>query len=358
MQKESLEFLKQLITTPSPSGFENRGTKVWLDYVKTFADKTYTDSYGNAFAILNPSGDPKVFLAGHSDEIGMMVNYIDDRGFVYSKAIGGVDFTVSRAKRVTIHTAKGGVRGVLGATAIHLWFKTSGEPKTPKLHEQFIDIGTKNKKETEKLVQVGDPITYVDDFELLREEKAVGRAFDNRVGTFTAAETLRLCASNKKSLKACLVAVSAVQEEITQGGARIAAQHINPDVAVVVDVTHATDSPGIDPKEFGDVKLGSGPAITYGSVNHPGVVKRFEAVAKKKKIPVQREANGSRTSTDADVVFNVHSGVPTVTLGLPNRYMHTPVEMIHLKDLTQLCDLTAGFVLDLKAKERFKIAIS
>lgn len=357
MRKESLDFLKRLITTPSPSGFETKGTKVWLDYVKPFADKTFTDSYGNAYAVLNPNGDPKVFIAGHSDEIGMMVNYIDDKGFIYPKAIGGLDYTVSRAKRVTIHTANGPVRGVLGATAIHIWYRADSQPKQPKLHEQFIDIGVPSKKEAEKLVKVGDPITYMDDFEMLKGDIAVGRGFDNRIGTFTAAETLRLCAKEKKKLKACIVAVSAVQEEITQGGARIAAQNIDPDLALVIDVTHSTDSPGIDPKENGDVKLGKGPALTYGSVNHPAILKRLEDVAKKKKIAIQREANGSRTYTDADVVFTVHKGVPTVTLGLPNRYMHTPVEMINLKDLEKLTDLSAAFALDLKSKERFEVKI-
>lgn len=357
MRKESLDFLKKLITTPSPSGFETKGTKVWLDYVKPFADRTFTDSYGNAFAILNPGGDPKVFIAGHSDEIGMMINYIDDKGFIYPTAIGGLDFTVSRAKRVNIHSSRGSVRGVLGATAIHLWYKSDSSPKPPKLHEQFIDIGVSSKKEAEKLVSVGDPITFVDDFEILRGELAVGRGFDNRIGTFTAAETLRLCAKDKKKLKACIIAVSAVQEEITQGGARMAAQNINPDIAIVIDVTHSTDSPGIDPKEHGDVKIGKGPVLTYGSVNHPAMLKRFEEVGKKKKIELQKEANGSRTHTDADVVFTVHKGVPTVSLGLPNRYMHTTVEMINLKDLEKLADLTTAFALDLKSKERFEVKI-
>ncbi|MFC2074964.1 M42 family metallopeptidase [Bdellovibrionota bacterium] len=354
MRTESLNFLKKLVTTPSPSGFETRGTKVWLDYVKKFADKTYSDSYGNAYAILNPDGDPKIFISGHSDEIGLMVNYIDDKGFIYATPIGGIDYSVSRGKRLTIHSEKGPVPGVIGATAIHIWGREDTK-KIPKIHEQAIDIGVKNKKEAEKLVQVGDPITYIDDFTTLGKDIAVARAFDNRIGTFTAAETLRICSSKK--INACLIAVSAVQEEITMGGARIAANRINPDVAIVVDVTHATDSPGIDPKRYGDVKLGSGPAITYGSINHPAVLKRLEEIAKKKKLPVQREANGSRTGTDADAVFNSHCGIPTVTLGLPNRYMHTPSEMISLNDLTQLCDLTAGFVLSLKTKERFKVEI-
>src|SRR3990167_8028139 len=201
MRKESLDFLKRLITTPSPSGFETKGTKVWLDYVKPFADKTFIDSYGNAFAVLNPDGDPKIFIAGHSDEIGMMVNYIDDKGFIYPKAIGGLDFTVSRAKRVIIHSKNGPLKGVLGATAIHIWYKADTPPKQPKLHEQYIDIGVSSKKEAEKLVKIGDPITYIDDFEMLKGEVAVGRAFDNKIGTFTAAETLRLCAKEKKKLR-------------------------------------------------------------------------------------------------------------------------------------------------------------
>lgn len=357
MRRESLDFLKKLITTPSPSGFETKGTRVWLDYVKPFADKTFVDSYGNAFALLNPEGDPKVFIAGHSDEIGMIVNYIDDKGFIYPKAIGGLDYTVSRAKRVIIHSGNGPVKGVLGATAIHIWYKADAQPKQPKLHEQYIDIGVSSKKAAEKLVKVGDPITYIDDFEMLKGAVAVGRAFDDRIGTFTAAEVLRLCSREKRKLKACIVAVSAVQEEITQGGAKMAAQNINPDMAIVVDLSHSTDSPGIDPKEFGDIKLGKGPVLTFGSVNHPAMLGRLESVAKKNKIEIQREATGSRTYTDADVVFTAHKGIPTITLGIPNRYMHTPVEMINLKDLEKLSDLATAFALDLKSKERFSVKV-
>lgn len=356
MTSTSLEFLKNLIDTPSPSGFESPGQKVWMAYVKAFADETYTDSYGNAVATLNPGGSPKIMVSGHADEIGLMVNYINSEGFIYFQSIGGVDHTLVRTKRVNIHTESGVVRGVIGATAIHL-IDPKDRDQTPKRHELFIDIGARSKEEAEQFVQVGDAISFDEGFEVLRGDLAVAKAFDNKIGTFSAAETLRLVHEKRKDLTACVCAASTVQEELGGFGARMVANQLKPDAAIAIDVTHATDSPSINKQKAGEVQLSKGPVITFGSANHPVIVRRLLDAAKDAGIAVQKEANSNRTGTDADSIFSQASGIPTVTIGLPNRYMHTTVEMISLTDLENLAALLAGFCLSAKKEERFRVEI-
>src|ERR1041384_2292299 len=202
MRDESLTFLRTLLNTPSPPGHESRGQRVWLEYVKQYADETYTDAHGNAVAILNKGGTPRLMLAGHADEIGMVVNYIDDHGYIYVRKLGGVDPAITKAQRITIHTRNGPVKGVVGNVAPHLQRGDEDKPKVPKIHDLFIDIGVSSRKDAEKLVRVGDPITLVDEFELLRNDLAVARAFDNRIGTFAVAEALRLLKESNTKLKA------------------------------------------------------------------------------------------------------------------------------------------------------------
>src|SRR3954447_17622866 len=196
MREQSLNFLRTLVNTPSPVGHEFRGQRVWLDYVKEFADETFSDAYGNCVAVLNKGGSPRVMLAGHADEIAMAVNYITEDGFIYVRRMGGVDAAITKAQRVIIHTRNGPVKGVVGNVAPHL-MKEEKETKTPKIHDIFIDIGAGSRKEAEKLIQIGDPLTLADEFDLLRNDLAVARAFDNRIGTFAAAEALRLLAESK-----------------------------------------------------------------------------------------------------------------------------------------------------------------
>lgn len=356
MREESLDFLRKLLSTPSPSGFEVAGQRVWRDYVAQFADSTESDAYGNVYATLNPEGSPTVMLTGHADEIGFMVNYITDEGFIYYRPIGGVDPALVRGRRVTIHSENGAVLGVTAAPPVHLRDR-SKEVKTPKHHENFIDIGVSSREEAEKLIQIGDPITYVDDFQLLRDDVAVARAFDNRVGTFAAAEGLRLAAEQREQLQAKVVAVSTVMEEIGAHGASMAAYHVKPDVAIVTDVTHATDWPGLNKKQHGDVKMGSGPVITHSARVHPLVRRRLVKVANERQIPFQYEASPNRTGTDLDKIFLSRAGVPTGLVSLPNRYMHTAVEMIRLGDLEQVGRLMGEFALDLQAGERFYVQI-
>lgn len=356
MREASLNFLKTLVNTPSPVGHETRGQRVWLDYAKKFADETFSDAYGNCVAVLNKGGSPRIMLAGHADEIAMAVNYIDDNGYIYVRRMGGVDAAITRAQRVTIHARRGPVRGVVGNVAPHLT-KQEGDPKPPKIHEIFIDIGVGSRAEAEKLVRVGDPITLVDEFELLRNNLAVSRAFDNRIGTWSVIEALRLLRESDTKFNAEVCAVSNVQEEVGLLGARQIAYSLHPDIALVVDVTHATDYPTVNKAQHGDVKVGRGPAITHGGCNHPEVVARLEAVAKKKKIPLQHEAMSSTSGTDTDVIFWTRGGIASALISLPNRYMHSPVELVSLKDLEQIPQLLAAFVLSVKKGEQFKVKI-
>src|SRR5688572_20325199 len=250
MRTESLKFLETLVNTPSPSGHEVRGQRVWLNYVSNFADETFTDSYGNAVAVLNKGGSPRIMLAGHADEIGMTVNFINKDGFIYVRRLGGVDPAIVRAQRVNIHTKNGPIRGVVGNVAPHLT-KQEGERKVPKIEELFIDIGARSKKEAEKVVQVGNPITLHHYFEHLRGDLAIARAFDNRIGTWSVAETLRLLSKGKHKINAEICAVSNIMEEVGLFGARQIAYSLQPDLALVVDVTHATDYPTVNKHAHG-----------------------------------------------------------------------------------------------------------
>jgi putative aminopeptidase FrvX len=356
MNGSSIDFLRTLVNTPSPVGHETRGQRVWLDYTGQFADETFSDTYGNCVGVLNKGGGPRIMLAGHADEIAMAVNYIDDNGFIYVRRMGGVDAAITKAQRVTIHTRGGSVKGVVGNVAPHLT-KQDTDPKPPKIHELFIDIGAGSLKEAGKVVRVGDPITLADEFDVLRGDLVVARAFDNRIGTFAVAEALRLLKESKANLNVEVCAVSNVQEEVGLLGARQIAYSLKPDIALVVDVTHATDYPTVSKAQHGDVKIGKGPAITHGGCNHPEVVKRLEEVAAKKKIPLQHEAMSATSGTDTDAIFWTRGGIASGLISLPNRYMHSPVEVVSLKDLEMIPRLMAAFVQSLKKDEQFKVKI-
>ena len=354
MRKESLEFLQKLLTAPSISGYESPCQKIWCEYARGFADEVRTDNYGNAVAVLNPDGDPKIMLEGHIDELGLMIKHIDEKGFLSFQRVGGVDPATVRGKRVNIYTAKGVVRGVIGAVAIHLQERDK-DPKVPKMHECFIDIGAKNGKDARKRISVGDAATFVDSFEMLDENIAVARAFDNRIGCWAAIEALRLASAGKP--KCAIYACSSVQEELGLAGAAMNAFNINPHAAICVDVTHATDTPGVNVKEHGEVKLGKGPTVSVGRENHPVLLERVRNVAKRKKIALQTEIFSITGSTDALAIYTKQGGVPCVLMGVPNRYMHTTVEMLDLRDLQHTTDVMAALVLDIKKGERFKVQV-
>src|ERR1051325_1406795 len=356
MGPESLSFLEKLINTASPPGHEAKGQRVWLDYISAFVDETFTDAYGNAVGIFNKGGSPRIMLAGHADEIAMAVNYINPEGYIYVRKLGGVDPAITKAQRVVIHTRQGPVHGVVGNVAPHL-MKEEGEKKAPKIQDLFIDIGAPNRDEAQSLVRIGDPITLVDDFQLLRGDLAISRAFDNRVGTFAVAETVRLLQERKQPLHAEICAVSNVMEEVGLLGARQIAYSLKPDLALVVDVTHATDYPTVSQAQHGDIKIGQGPTLTHGGPNHAEVVARLESVAAERQIKLQHEAISSSSGTDTDVIFWTRGGIPSALISLPNRYMHSPVEVVSLKDLEQIPHLLAAFALSLKEGEQFKVKI-
>ena len=351
-----MDFLKTLVNTPSPVGHEVRGQRVWLNYAKQFAEETFSDAYGNCVAVLNKGGSPRLMLAAHADEIAMAVNYITDDGYIYVRNMGGVNAAITKAQRVVIHTRNGPVKGVVGNVAPHL-MREEKDPKPPKIYDLFIDIGVSTRKGVEKLLQIGDPITLTPEFDLLRNDLAVARAFDNRIGTFAVAEALRLLKQSNTGLKAEICAVSNVQEEVGLLGARQIAYSLKPDVALVVDVTHATDYPTINKPQHGDVRIGKGPAITHGGCNHPEVVARIESIAKAKKIPLQHEAMSNSSGTDTDAIFWTRGGIASALISLPNRYMHSPVELVSLADLEKIPQLMAAFALSLKAGEQFKVQI-
>lgn len=357
MREESLQFLQTLLNTPSPTSHETRGQRIWLDYAGQFADETFTDAYGNVVATLNKGGSPRIMLAAHADEIAMAVNYINPEGFIYVRRMGGVDPAITRAQRVTVHTADGPINGVVGNVPPHLTKGEENKKKTPEMHDLFLDIGATSKSDAEKWVRVGDPITLNNQFELLRNNLATGRALDNRVGTFAVAETLRQIKDSGSPLQAEICAVSNTMEEIGALGARQIAYQLHPDGAVVVDVTHATDYPTVSKEQHGEISLGKGPTVTHGRGNHPELVRRLEQIAKENELPLQHEAPSTTSATDNDVVFWTRGGIPSALVSLPNRYMHSPVEIIHLDDLEKIPQMLSGFALSIKTGDTFKVKI-
>jgi len=350
MRKDSLAFLEQLVNAPSPSGFEQPAQKVVRDYVSQYADEVRTDVMGNLIASLNPEGKPRVMLAGHCDEVGFMVRYITDEGFIHFSPIGGVDSQLVPGQKVHLHTSRGPVPGVVGKKAIHL-MEPEERKKVLQFHQQWIDIGAANRAEAQKRVSIGDPITFVTTFEHLHGDLVAGRGFDDKMGSFVVAEAMRLASRIK--LKAAVFAVSTVQEEVGLRGATTSAFSLAPDVAVAVDVTHGTDYPDADKKRFGEVKLGAGPVLHRGANMNPIVSQRLIAAAKKARLSHQMMGLPGASGTDAWAMQLARGGVASGLVSVPLRYMHTPVEVIHLKDLEGAAKLLAAFVADLTPRVDF-----
>jgi len=329
-------FLDDLLTTPSPSGFETDGQRVWADYVRQFADDVWTDAYGNTVAVHEGDGDgPRIAFTGHADEIGFMVRRITDDGFLRLTRVGGSDRTVSKGQHVTVHSADGPVHGVIGQTAIHL--RDRADDEIEDVAEQFVDVGAASEAEVRELVEVGDPVTFSSTVHDLHGDRISARGMDNRVGTWAVAEGLRRAV--EADVDATVYAVSTVQEEIGLNGAEMIGFDLDPDVAVAADVTHATDNPDVNDEYRGPVELGAGPVIARGSANHPRVVELARAAADADGIDSQLQAAGIRTGTDADAFFTSRGGIPSLNVGIPNRYMHTPVEVIDAADLVAVADL-------------------
>ena len=350
MRRESLGFLEELVNAPSPSGFEQRAQSVVRDYVGTFAEEVTTDVMGNVIAVVNPGAKPRVMLAGHCDEIGFMVRYITDQGFIHFSPIGGVDAHLAPGQKVHVHTAKGPILGVVGKKAIHL-MEPEERKKVLQFHQQWIDIGVPNRKEAEKRVSVGDPVTFAARFERLNGHIAVARGFDDKMGSFVVIEALRLAA--QKKLTAAVFAVSTVQEEIGSRGAATSAFAIDPDVAIAVDVTHATDYPEADKKRFGETKLGGGPVLHRGANMNPVITERLTSAAKKARVGVQMIGVPGRSGTDAWAMQLVRGGVASSLVSVPLRYMHTPIEVLDMRDLEAAAKVLATFCADLSPDTDF-----
>ncbi|HUF13464.1 MAG TPA: M42 family metallopeptidase [Longimicrobiales bacterium] len=353
MEKHSLEFLKRLLDTPGPSGFEAGPARMWREEAAGFAEDVHGDTTGNSYATVNPGGTPKVMLAGHIDEIGLMITHIDDEGFLYFDGIGGWDPQVLVGQRVRV-LAKGElVRGVVGKKPIHL-IKPDEREKASKITDLWIDIGAANRAEVvERGVRVGDPCVLDTTVMELGPRLLASRSVDNRIGAFVVLEAIRHIAREKKKPRASVTAVATAQEEIGYhgGGAQTSAYTVEPDVALVVDVTFATDSPGAEKKELGDHKLGGGPVLARGSSSHVLVFERLVAVAEKENIPYTITANPKFSSTDADAIYLVRHGIPTGLISVPNRYMHSPNEIIDPEDLENAARLIAAFCRSLESGE-------
>ncbi len=360
MRKESLDFLETLMNQPSPSGYEQPAQRLFRDQAGRYADEVQTDVLGNVIATLqgratkgSKSSGPVVMLAGHCDEIGFMVRHISDNGFIHFAPIGGVDPHLVPGHRVTVHTDRGPVRGIVGKKPIHLIDKKEERSRVVQFKNQHIDIGAKDRKAAEKLISVGDPVTFSTGFEFFGSGLAAARGFDDKVGSFLVAETLRLLAGAKKKLRATVCAVSTVQEEIGLRGARTSAYRVDPDVGIVLEVGHATDYPNIDKKTHGDIRLGRGPIVYRGANINPKVYEIITTAARTEKIPLQLVGSPRGTPTDANVIQLSRAGVATGLIGIPLRYMHTPSEVLSLKDLGWAARLVSAFVLRLSSKTSF-----
>lgn len=350
MKTDSADFLKELIDSHSPSGFEKDACVVWKDRTKEFVDDVRVDVHGNVISVINKEGAPRVMLAGHIDEIGYMVKYVDEQGYIYFSAIGGVDAHLMPGQRIWIKGRKGNVLGLIGRKPIHLL--EEGERKTvSKIENLWIDIGAKDRKEALAKVAVGDAALPAVGFDVLNGEKVVGRGFDDRAGAFVISEVMRHLSGRK--FPASVYGVATVQEEIGLRGGRTSAYGISPDVGIAVDVTFATDVPGVDKKRLGEMKLGGGPVIARGPNINPKVFELLVKTAEKEKIPYQIEGISGGTGTDANVIQLTRSGVATGLVSIPNRYMHTPVEVVDTNDLANASKLIAAFIMKLDKKTDF-----
>lgn len=354
--KASMEFLKTYINNASPVGFESSGQRLWLDYIKGYVDTTFVDPYGTAVGIINPKAPFKVVIEAHADEISWFVNYINAEGLLYLKRNGGVDHQIAPAQRVWIHGKKGPVKAVFGWPAIHTRL---GNPDVkdpqPKVDNLFLDCGARNRKEVEALgIHIGAVVTYQDGYDELANDYLIGRAFDNRVGGFMIAEVARLLKENKKTLPYGLYVVNAVQEEVGLRGAEMIARRLKPDIAIVTDVTHDTNTPMVNKIIEGDISCSKGPSLAYGPAVHNKLLDIVQDVAAKKNIPVQLRAVSRSTGTDTDSFAYAYEGCPSVLISIPLRYMHTTVEMIHKSDIEQTIRLMYETLLTLTPKTNLK----
>ncbi|MBK8632848.1 MAG: M42 family metallopeptidase [Saprospiraceae bacterium] len=354
INEASEKFLYEYLNNASPTGYENEGQKLWLDYIKPYVDEWQLDNYGTTYAVINPDKPFKVVIEGHADEISWYVNHISDTGFINVIKNGGSDHMIAPSKRVNIHTDKGIVKGVFGWPAIHV---RTGKDATlaPSIENIFLDVGASDKKEVEEMgIHVGCVVTFEDGLTKLNNKYYAGRALDNRMGGFCIAEVARLLKENKKELPFGLYIVNAVQEEVGLRGAEMIANTIKPNVAIVTDVCHDTSTPLLNAKKEGDVKCGKGPSLTFAPAVHNKLLRLIRDVASKNEIPVQLSASSRSTGTDTDAFAYSNGGVPSALISLPLRYMHTTVEMAHIDDVENVIKLIYETLLAIEDGHNFK----
>ena len=351
MHPDRLTFLKNLLSTPGPSGDELAAARVWRAEARSFADTVWADVRGNSYAQLKGDG-PRVLLAGHIDEIGLMVSHIDDDGYLFFSAVGGWDPQVLVGQRVRLLGLAGELLGVIGKKPIHL-MKAADRDNASKLESLWIDIGVKSKAEALELLRVGS-VGVIDSQPLeLPNGRLVSRSLDNRIGAYTVLEALRLLSQDRPS--ASVVAVATAQEETSFAGATVAAYSFDPQIAIAVDVTFATDHPESDKRQHGEVKLGGGPVLARGAANTPAVYSRLIDTAAAQQIPYSVQISPRYTGTDADAIHMIRGGVATGVVSIPNRYMHSPNEMVDLADVEHAAQLIAAFVRSIKTADEFVI---
>lgn len=346
MDEARVAFLKHLVASPSPSGFEQPAQQVVREEIRQFADEVHTDVMGNVIAALNPTGQPRVMLTAHCDELGFLISYIDERGFLYFSPIGGFDPSTLPGERVYVHTPSGPLLGVLGRKPIHL-MESEERSQTPKLTEMWIDIGVESKAEAQELVPLGCVATRANQLERLRGDLVVSRGMDNKSSVLAIVEAMRLLHEQREQLRAGVFFVASVQEEIGGNGAALAAHAIDPQVALTVDVTFTSDHPQMSEARVGNIKLNGGPTITTGAFVSPRVFQLLTETARTAEMAYQLDTQAGKTYTDNDSVRLIRSGVATGLLNIPSRYMHSSSEVVSLKDIEQVGELIARFVLTL-----------
>jgi putative aminopeptidase FrvX len=351
MRDESFKFLKKLVAAPSPSGYEQPAQRVFRDYVEHYAEIS-TDVLGNVVSFIPGQGDNrlKVMLVAHCDEIGFQVKYIDDNGYIWFSAVGGVDPHITIGQRVIIHGSNGTVAGVIGRKPIHL-LDAKDRDSVIKLDNQYIDIGVANRKEAEELIRLGDPVTFAAELMPLQGDRVASRGFDDKAGCFVVAEVMRLVAESGQPLPVDLYGVSSVQEEVGLRGGKTSSYSVNPDVGICVEVYFSSDQPDVDKKLNGEICLGKGPVIPRGLNINPFLFDLLTSTAGSQEIPVQVISIPRATGTDANVMQVSRSGVATALVTLPLRYMHSPVEVVSLSDLEQAARLIVASLSGLTDRE-------
>ena len=353
LNSNSTNFLYQYLNNPSPTGFESAGQKIWLNYIKPYVDTHFVDTYGTVVGVINPSATYKVVIEAHADEISWFVNYISKDGFIYLKRNGGSDHQIAPSMRVNIHTDKGIVKGVFGWPAIHV--REPGKEETPSVKNIFLDLGCKSDKEVSDLgVHVGCVVTYQDELMELNDRYYVGRALDNRIGGFMIAEVARLLKEKKYKLPFGLYIVNAVQEEVGLNGATMIARKIKPNVAIVTDVCHDTQTPMMSKITSGDIHCGKGPVLSYAPAVQNNLLKLIIDTAKKNKIDFQRQAASRATGTDTDAFAYATDGIASALISLPLRYMHTTVESVNKKDVEEVIKLIYHSLKTIKNNQDFR----